>query len=90
MDELESKTDDSLATFAYSSAITDDGTAGTASTITLGSGGSIATNNGPIVSATTPAVLVADVDKLRLAMAAAIGVLDSKIDEILKKSTLSC
>ena len=38
----------------------------------------------------SPGALVADVDSLRLAVASAISTLDTKIDEILNKATLSC
>ena len=83
-------TDDSVATFAYSNAIT--GAAGTAPTLALGSGGSFATTATGLAAGTaaSPGALVADVDNLRLAVASAISTLDTKIDEILNKATLSC
>ena len=83
-------TDDSLATFAYSNAIT--GAAGTAPSLALGSGGSFAsTANGLAAgTATSPGALIADVDRLRLAMATAVNTLDTKIDEILNKPNISC
>ena len=83
-------TDDSVATFAYSNAIT--GTANTAPTLALGSGGSFATTATGLAAGTaaSPGALVADVDNLRLAVASAISTLDTKIDEILNKATLSC
>ena len=84
-------TDDSVATFAYSNAIT-GGTANTAPTLALGSGGSFATTATGLAAGTaaSPGALVADVDNLRLAVASAISTLDTKIDEILNKATLSC
>ena len=83
-------TDDSVATFAYINAIT--GTANTPPTLTLGSGGSFATTATGLAAGTaaSPGALVADVDNLRLAVASAISTLDTKIDEILNKATLSC
>ena len=83
-------TDDSIATFAYTNAITGT-SAGTAATLTLGSGGSVPTSgSGKANSASTPAALLHDVDNLRLAVAAALLKLDTKIDEILNKAALTC
>ena len=84
---LNGATDDRLATFAYSNALTD--TDGTASTATLQTGGSVA-GGGLALGADTPGTIAADVDKLRLRMAAAIGIIETKINEIINKSKLSC
>ena len=83
-------TDDSLATFAYSNAIT--GTANSAPTLGLGSGGSFASTATGLAAGTqaSPGALIADVDNLRLAMATAVNTLDTKIDEILNKPNISC
>ena len=82
-------TDDSIPTFAYTNGITGTST-GTAATLTLGSGGTYTSTSGLKASASTPAALLKDVDNLRLAVAAAILKLDTKIDEVLNKSTLKC
>ena len=82
-------TDDSIATFAYTNAITGTST-GTKPTLTLGSGGTYSSTSGFAASATTPAALLKDVDNLRIAVAAAILKLDTKIDEVLNKATLTC
>ena len=89
MGTLGGSTDDSIATFAYTNGIS-AATAGTAVTYTPGSGGSFTSTTGLAASASTPAALIADVDNLRLAVASAISTLDTKIDEILNKATLSC
>ena len=83
-------TDDSLATFTYSNAIT--GTAGTAPNLALGSGGSFASTATGLANgaAGNPGALIADVDRLRLEMATAVNTLDTKIDEILNKPNISC
>ena len=86
---LDGKTDDSVATFAYTNAITGT-SAGTAATLVLGSGGKYTSSTGLAASAATPAALLHDVDNLRLAVAAALLKLDTKIDEVLKKATLTC
>ena len=90
MGTLGGTTDDSVATFAYSNAIT--GGANTAPTLALGSGGSFATTATGLAAGTaaSPGALVADVDRLRVAVATAISNLDTKIDEILDKATLTC
>ena len=88
MTTLGGTTDDSIATFAYTNGITGTST-GTAATLTLGSGGTYTSKTGAN-STTTPAAFIHDVDNLRLAVAAALLKLDTKIDEILKKSTLTC
>ena len=82
-------TDDSIATFAYTNAITGT-SANTAATLVLGSGGKYTSDTGLAASAATPAALLHDVDNLRLAVAAALLKLDTKIDEVLKKATLTC
>ena len=82
-------TDDSIATFAYTNGITGTST-GTAATLTLGSGGSYTSSSGLAAAAATPAALLKDLDNLRIAVAAAILKLDTKIDEILNKATLNC
>ena len=82
-------TDDAIATFAYTNAITGTST-GTAATLTLGSGGTYTSTSGLNAAAATPAALLHDVDNLRLAVAAAILKLDTKINEVLKKVTLTC
>ena len=82
-------TDDSIATFHYTNAITGTST-GTKATLSLGSGGKYTSNTGLAASAGTPAALLHDVDNLRLAVAAALLKLDTKIDEVLKKATLTC
>ena len=82
-------TDDSLATFAYTNGIS-GATAGTAVTYTPGSGGSFTSTTGLTATGAQPAALLQDVDNLRLAMATAINRLDTKIDEILNKSNISC
>ena len=75
---LEGKTDDSIATFAYSGAVT--GSTSTSSTLVLlGSGGTYTSKTGAN-STTTPAALLHDVDNLRLTVAAALLKLDTKID----------
>ena len=89
MTTLGGTTDDSIATFAYTNGITGTST-GTAATLTLGSGGSYTSSSGLAAAAATPAALLKDVDNLRLAVAAALIKPDTKIDEILKKSTLTC
>ena len=83
-------TDDSVATFAYSNAIT--GTANTAPTLALGSGGSFASTANGLAAGTAgnPGALIADVDRLRLEMATAVNTLGTKIDEILNKPNISC
>ena len=89
MSTLAQKTDDSIATFAYTNAITNTAT-GTAATLTLGSGGTYTSTSGLKASASTPAALLHDVDNLRLAVAAAVLKLDQKIDEILNKGKITC
>ena len=89
MSTLGGATDDSIATFAYTNGITGTST-GTAATLTLGSGGSYTSTSGLAAAAATPAALLTDVDNLRLAVAAAILKLDTKIDEVLNKATLTC
>ena len=86
--ELKGTTDDSVATFTYTGGIT--GSTSTAVSLTLGSGGSYSTTTGKVNSGTEPAALLKDVDNLRLAVAAALLKLDTKIDEVLKKATLTC
>merc|ERR1719245_2929352 len=87
--ELKGTTDDSIATFAYTNGISGTAT-GTKVTLALGSGGSYTSTSGLKADAATPAALLKDVDNLRLAVAAALLKLDTKIDEILKKATLTC
>ena len=82
-------TDDSIATFHYTNAITGTST-GTKATLVLGSGGKYTSDTGVAAAAATPAALLKDVDNLRIAVAAAILKLDTKIDEILNKATLTC
>ena len=86
--ELKGTTDDSVAAFTYTGGIT--GSTSTAVSLTLGSGGSYSTTTGKVNSGTEPAALLKDVDNLRLAVAAALLKLDTKIDEVLKKATLTC
>jgi len=82
-------TDDAIATFAYSESITAD-TDGTPNTITLGTGGTMTANAGKAAAAAFPGALLADLDSLRVAVAAAISALDQKIDSILNVPTLTC
>ena len=89
MATLGGTTDDSIATFHYTNGISGTST-GTTVTYKPGSGGKLTSTSGLAASASTPAALLSDVDNLRLAVAAAILKLDTKIDEILKKSTLTC
>ena len=50
----------------------------------------MAANAGKAAAADAPGALLADLDSLRLAVAAAISALDKKIDSILDVATLSC
>ena len=91
MGTLGGTTDDSIETFVYTDAIT-GGSQPTPPDLTLLQGGSFAPGapGQQAGTAASPGALVADVDNLRLAVASAISTLDTKIDEILNKATLSC
>jgi hypothetical protein len=82
-------TDDAIATFAYTESITHATTA-VANTLVLLSGGTMTANSGVVPAAATPGALLEDLDRLRVAVAAAISVLDKKIDSILDKTKLTC
>ena len=79
MATLGGTTDDSIATFAYTNAITGTST-GTATTLTLESRGTYTSKTGLAAAAATPAALLTDVDKLRIAVATAVLKLDTKIE----------
>ena len=80
-------TDDNLAVFSYSNAIT--GTANTASTATLQTGGTVA-GGGLDEGAAVPGTLFIDADRLRLRFSAAVGILETKINEIISRGKISC
>ena len=78
-----------LNPFFYTNGISHATTLGTLFTApTLGTGGYYSSKDGAIFSVETPAALLQDVDNIRLNAAAAVLILDKKIDEILAKVNL--
>ena len=79
-----------LNPFFYTDGITHDDADGTTLTApTLNEGGYYSATLGGFPTVRSPGALLKDVDRIRLNAAAALLVLDQKLDEILAKSNLN-